>query len=231
MSAWADRLGASVAELIDAGRWSRGRALARTGSVLSMTVEPGRVAGEVQGSEVRPYRATFSLAPLRDADAARVHGLLATEPALLGALVAGELPARLDDDSLGLFPRFADELDFECSCPDWGWPCKHAAALVHVFLDAIAAQPQTLLTLRGVGVESLLGTVAAAVDAEPALAESLTDYFEPRGELTVPDARPRPVLDELDAGLLGAALRTGGVSSEAAEAARAWLAEVYRRLA
>lgn len=226
---WGQRLADAVEELIDPGRLLRGRTLARTGSVLSMTVEPGRVSGQVQGSEVRPYVASFLLAPLLDADAAAVVALLEREPDLVAAMVAGELPNELGEPAHGLFPRFADELDFECTCPDWGWPCKHAAALVHVLVEGIDAQPQTLLTLRGVDVAPLLGLQSAA-EPEPELNDHLADYFTPRATLAPPRVQHRPALDDLDAELLRATLRSAGGGTEAAEDAVAWLREAYGRL-
>lgn len=233
MSWWAQRLDDAVAELIDTGRLTRGRTLARTGAVLSMTVEPGRVRGQVQGTEVRPYTASFLLAPLRDDDAARVLTLLRDDPELVGQIVAGQMPEVLGDDAHGLFPRFADELDFECTCPDWGWPCKHAAALVQVLVQGIEAQPQTLLELRGVGMAPLLGTVAGdegPLELRAASAgDVLAHYWEPAAELTAPPVRFRPAIDDLDADLLRAALRTGG-GAEAADDALAWLREAYDRL-
>lgn len=229
MSWWGQRLSDAVEELIDEGRLQRGRTLARTGSVLSMTVEPGRVSGQVQGSEVRPYVASFLLAPLLDADAAAVVALLEAEPDLVAAMVAGELPPELGEPEHGLFPRYADELDFECSCPDWGWPCKHAAALVHVLVEGIDAQPQTLLALRGIDVQPLLGLQSAA-EPEEALGDHLADYFAPRASLTAPAVKYRPALEDLDAELLRVAFRSAGGGTEAAEDAVAWLRDAYGRL-
>jgi uncharacterized Zn finger protein len=226
---WGHRLADAMAELIEHGRLSRGRALARTGCVLSRHVAAGRVTGAVQGSAARPYAVSFLLTPLIDADAARVAALLAERPELLAALVAGELPTELGEPQHGLFPRFVDELDFECTCPDWGWPCKHAAALVHVLVEDVDARPQTLLALRGVEVDPLLG-VETPVDDEAALADSLPAYWSPRAALVPPPVRFRPAIDELDEGLLRSALRCAGGGSAADEDAVAWLRDCYRRL-
>lgn len=229
VSWWGQRLSDAVEALIEPGRLQRGRTLARTGSVLSMTVEPGRVTGQVQGSEARPYTASFLLAPLLDADAEAVVGLLEGEPDLVAAMVAGELPPELGEPVHGLFPRYSDELDFECTCPDWGWPCKHAAALVFVLVEGIDAQPQTLLALRGVDVQPLLGLQSAA-EPEEALVDHLTDYFAPRASLTQPAVSYRPALDDLDAELLRAVLRSAGGGTTGAEDAVAWLRDAYGRL-
>jgi len=225
---WGQRLGDAVAELIDPGRLVRGRTLARTGSVLSLHVQAGRVTGAVQGSQARPYTAAFLLAPLVDADATRIAELFAADANLLAQLVTGQLPDQFGSPQHGLFPRFADELDFECTCPDWGWPCKHAAALVHVLVDGIDAQPQILLQLRGVDLSPTLGW-QSVVETEVPLGEAMVDYWDPRGELVAPPVRFRPALDDLDSGVLRAALRSAG-GPESAEAALRWLREAYRRL-
>src|SRR5207245_7915175 len=41
------------------------------------------------------------------------------------------------------------ELDPDCSCPDWGYPCKHAAALCYAITASIDADPFVLFALRG----------------------------------------------------------------------------------
>jgi len=225
---WGQRLADAVAQLIDPGRLARGRTLAHTGSVLSLHVQAGRVTGAVQGSQDRPYTAAFLLAPLVDTDATRIAELFA-DANLLAQLVTGQLPEQFGSPRHGLFPRFADELDFECTCPDWGWPCKHAAALVYVLIDGIDAQPHTLLQLRGVDLSPALGW-QSAVDTEVPLGAAVVDYWQPRGTLISPPVHFRPALDDLDSGVLRVALRSAGGGPESAEAALQWLREAYRRL-
>ena len=232
---WGTRLAGAMQGLIDPGRLARGKALARGGQVLSMTVGPGRVRGQVQGSDPRPYTASFLLAALGPDDAVRVGDLLGSDPALVGRLIAGELAEVLGEDTYGLFPAYADELDFECSCPDWGWPCKHAAALVHVLLEGMDAQPRTLLELRGVDVAGLLGTAVAepgSADADGSVhpdeaADEPRRWFEPRAGLPAPTPTFRAAMDDLDDELLRSALRPAGGDIATATA---WLRDAYRRL-
>ncbi|WP_411577350.1 SWIM zinc finger family protein [Streptomyces sp. HUAS TT20] len=50
----------------------------------------------------------------------------------IAALLDGDMPTELVKDALkaGVRPLpSANDLEPSCSCPGWGYPCKHAAAL------------------------------------------------------------------------------------------------------
>ena len=68
-------------------------------------------------------------------------------------LLAGEMPADIESVfqsvDLSLFPRSLDDIYFECSCPDSGNPCKHAAAVYYLLAEQIDADPFVLFHLRG----------------------------------------------------------------------------------
>ncbi len=70
----------------------------------------------------------------------------------LAALLDGEMPAQLVDAArqagVPLLPQ-PTELDPDCSCPDWGYPCKHAAALCYAIAATIDTDPFVLFALRG----------------------------------------------------------------------------------
>jgi hypothetical protein len=44
----------------------------------------------------------------------------------------------------------------DCSCPDWGWPCKHASALCYQIGALLDVDPFVLLLLRGRGETELM---------------------------------------------------------------------------
>ena len=48
-----------------------------------------------------------------------------------------------------LFPRSARDLDLFCSCPDWGVPCKHVAAVCYVLAERFDDDPFGMLAWRG----------------------------------------------------------------------------------
>ncbi|MGW3917564.1 SWIM zinc finger family protein [Streptomyces sp. NPDC005070] len=149
---------------LDSGRLSRGRTYARQGMVGPVTIAPGQVKAAVQGSRPHPYRSTVRLPVLTDAQWDTLLDTIATRAGHLAALLDGEMPAELVDDArhggVPLLPQ-PTELDPECSCPDWGYPCKHAAALCYAIASTIDADPFVLFALRGLSREEVLGRLRA----------------------------------------------------------------------
>ncbi|WP_328725726.1 SWIM zinc finger family protein [Streptomyces sp. NBC_00259] len=162
---------------LDSGRLSRGRTYARQGMVGAVTIAPGQVKAAVQGSRPRPYRSAVHLPVLTDAQWGTLLDTIAARAGHLAALLDGEMPAELIDDArhagVPLLPQ-PTELDPECSCPDWGHPCKHAAALCYAIAATIDDDPFVLFTLRGRGRDDVLAelrarqTAGRTTDAPPA---------------------------------------------------------------
>ncbi|WP_102922518.1 SWIM zinc finger family protein [Streptomyces noursei] len=147
--AWVDALEAST---LDAGRLSRGRTYARKGMVGPVTATPGTLRAAVEGSTPWPYDATVHLRVLNHAQWDTLLTAIAAQASRTAALLDGEMPADLIDDAraagIPLLPE-PTELDPECSCPDWGYPCKHAAALCYATAAHLDDDPFWLFTLRG----------------------------------------------------------------------------------
>ncbi|WP_405894825.1 SWIM zinc finger family protein [Streptomyces sp. NBC_00104] len=149
---------------LDAGRLSRGRTYARKGMVGPVTVAPGKVSAAVQGSRPRPYRSSVHLPVLTDPQWDTLLDTIAARAGHLAALLDDEMPAELVDDArhagVPLLP-LPTELDPECSCPDWGYPCKHAAALCYAIAATIDTDPFVLFALRGRGREEVFAQLRA----------------------------------------------------------------------
>ncbi|GAB2442433.1 SWIM zinc finger family protein [Streptomyces incanus] len=149
---------------LDAGRLSRGRTYARKGMVGPVTIAPGQVKAAVQGSRPRPYRSSVHLPVLTDTRWDTLLDTIAARAGHLAALLDGEMPAELVDDArragVPLLPQ-PTELDPDCSCPDWGYPCKHAAALCYAIAATIDADPFVLFALRGRSREEVLTQLRA----------------------------------------------------------------------
>jgi uncharacterized Zn finger protein len=150
---WADRWIRALKPLMDSGRLSRGRSYARTGQVLEITINPGRVEARVQGSRRTPYKVRIELKPLRDAQWVKVLDALAAQAIFAAQLLNGEMPTDIEEvfDAVGvpLFPTSRDDLKTECSCPDWANPCKHIAAVYYLLGERFDEDPFLLFTLRG----------------------------------------------------------------------------------
>ncbi|MEU3171190.1 SWIM zinc finger family protein [Streptomyces sp. NPDC007000] len=143
---------------LDSGRLSRGRTYARGGAVGPVTIAPGSAAAPVQGSHRTPYRSTVQVEQLTDRQWDQLLDMIAERAANIAALLDGEMPTGLADDAAAagvpLLPGPRD-LDPGCSCPDWGYPCKHAAALCYQVARLLDHDPFVLLLLGGRGEREL----------------------------------------------------------------------------
>ena len=184
------------------GRLARGRSYARAGQVLDFELSQGKVTARVQGSRVRPYQVRIGVLPLTTAQWRRVMQQLASQALFRAKLLAGEMPHEIEEVfgecGTPLFPRSAADLDMHCSCPDWGVPCKHLAAVCYVLAEEFDRDPFAMLAWRGKGRDELLtalrqiqgaaqrgparpaGTSRAALDVPaPPLAECLDGFWSP----------------------------------------------------
>ncbi|WP_129977833.1 SWIM zinc finger family protein [Rhodococcus sp. Q1] len=223
---WSKELISVMEELAEKGRLTRGRAYARAGQVISMRLEPGAAVGDVQGSRLTPFTSVVRVRML-DEDAVReLVTLVRSSPGMLARLAAGILPEELGSS---LLPRRAGELDFECTCPDDGWPCKHAAAVGYLLAEHVDDQPLAVLTLRGVDLATLIGGIDEAEPDDDAAA--VQDFYGDDTELPdLPAERFRPALEDLDPMLLRRALRAGGTDEAVVIRGITDLGDLYRRM-
>jgi uncharacterized Zn finger protein len=145
------------------GRLTRGRSYARAGQVLDFDLSQGKVTARVQGSRVRPYQVRIGVLPLTTAQWRRVQDRLASQALFRAKLLAGEMPHEIEEVfaecGTPLFPRSAADLDMHCSCPDWGVPCKHLAAVCYVLAEEFDRDPFGMLAWRAKGREELLAAL------------------------------------------------------------------------
>ncbi|RZU77409.1 putative Zn finger protein [Micromonospora kangleipakensis] len=153
-------------------RLTRGRAYARRGQVLRLDIAPGVVTAAVQGSRPDPYPVRIELAAHPAQVWARIEAELAGQAFFSARLLAGDLPAELEElfarAGAPLFPSTVDELAQRCGCPDFAVPCKHLAATFYLLAEAFDADPFQLLHWRGRSRAELLDrlrTLRAAAGA------------------------------------------------------------------
>ncbi|WP_082598626.1 MULTISPECIES: SWIM zinc finger family protein [unclassified Kitasatospora] len=154
------------------GRLARGRTYARAGNVGEITVTPGRVAARVQGSRRTPYRTSMDIPVLSERDWELLLDAAAGQAGHIAALLDRDMPAELAEDAaragVRLLPR-QSELTPSCSCPDWGYPCKHAAAVYYQVARLLDEDPFVLLLLRGRGEQELMDELQRRNAAQAAL--------------------------------------------------------------
>ncbi|WP_067963308.1 SWIM zinc finger family protein [Nocardiopsis trehalosi] len=191
---WSRRFVAALESGADPGRLRRGRDLAARGAVADLRVRAGEVAARVQGSRPRPYRVALLLPALGDDQWAVAAAALAGQPMFRARLLAGELPPEVERvfDVLGLplLPQGLGGLAMTCSCPDYGDPCKHAAAVLYVLAAALDDDPFLLLAWlgrdRGAFLSELRRRAGAAEDGDAADGGGF-------GDLPPPDGAPVPL--------------------------------------
>jgi len=157
---WSRRFIAVLESWGMSGRLQRGRTYARRGQVLEFSLSTGKVTARVQGSRPAPYKVEITVLPLTTAQWREVEARLAARALFRARLLAGEMPAEIEevfaDAGTPLFPRSSADLTMRCSCPDWGVPCKHLAAVCYVLAEAFDADPFAMLAWRGKAREDLL---------------------------------------------------------------------------
>lgn len=181
---WSQRFIEVLEDFHEGPRLVRGRAYARRGQVIDMDIEAGEVAAHVQGSRVRPYSVTIGVTILDDADWKRVEEAMASQAVFVARLLAGEMPHEIGEafaaTGLSLFPATADDLDTDCSCPDWENPCKHIAAVYYLLAEAFDRDPFLIFAWRGRPRERLLAELRDLRGlAFGAAAPHLTDEGDP----------------------------------------------------
>jgi uncharacterized Zn finger protein len=162
---WSGRFIAVLEGMGLGGRLERGRRYARTGQVIDMQVAAGLVSAQVQGSRVKPYRVRISIAAYDKAQWARLERALAEKAWYAAQLLSGEMPDDLEQvfaaAGLPLFPSAGKDMSMDCSCPDWGVPCKHVAAVCYLLAESFDDDPFRILAWRGREREDLLTNLRA----------------------------------------------------------------------
>ncbi len=172
---WAGKWVEALEQLVDPGRLSRGRSYARSGQVLNLDIKPGQVDARVQGSQPRPYNVRIDLAPLPDAAWTKVAAAMAAQALFAAKLLAGEMPPNIEEAfakaGVSLFPRHAQDLETDCSCPDWANPCKHISAVYYLLGEQFDEDPFLLFRLRGRTKDQIIAALRALrTGPEPAAA-------------------------------------------------------------
>ncbi|WP_280238001.1 SWIM zinc finger family protein [Nocardia abscessus] len=219
---WGRALVDSVERMAEPGRLARGRNYARSGQVVNYRIEPGAVTAEVQGSQPRPFTAVFTVRPLREEEIAELIETIRSAPGMLTEIASGALPTGLGPL---LLPSTAAELDFTCTCPDPGWPCKHVAAVCYLLAERLDEHPREILTLRGLDLDTVIG----GIEREPGPPVSDDPYGAniPLPDLPTVEFRPAP--EDLDPVLLRRALRMTSADETTAATGLRELTALYRR--
>lgn len=140
-----------------ASRLPRGRSYVRNGSVVHLQIEKGVISAWVSGSEL--YKVSVKIATVAKARWSTLVTSCSGEIDSIVELLQGRLSdavmKRMCEQSAGLFPA-PNEIEFDCSCPDWAAMCKHVAAVLYGVGARLDEQPALLFALRAVNEQDLI---------------------------------------------------------------------------
>lgn len=192
---WSRRFIDLVESFADAGRLQRGRAYARGGNVFDLRVEAHEVTAKVRGSAPEPYEVALGIEAIDEDGWRAVEAELASRALFRARLLAGEMPPEIEwvfaELGLALFPDSASDLHLMCDCPDWGDPCKHAAAVLYLLAEAFDDDPFLILQWNGRRRDQLLGALRRATGTEPDPLEMREEPLTAEGFWTPPSGLAR----------------------------------------
>ncbi|PAV12062.1 hypothetical protein ASJ81_07920 [Methanosarcina spelaei] len=167
---WAKRWIKTLESFNLGARLTRGKTYARKGQVTSIKIETGLVRAKVQGSNPKPYSVTIKVRTLTGSEWELLAERLALKPIFAAKLLAGEMPEDIDsafkEIGLSLFPEKLDDLETDCSCPDWSNPCKHIAAVYYLLGEEFDRDPFLIFKLRGVDMDDFMSILGKGSGSE-----------------------------------------------------------------
>ena len=151
--------------------------------MLKIDIRNGVVEAQVQGSRKRPYDVEISVRTIGRDDWERLRQALAEQPVIAASLLSGRMPENIEDTfeavGLSMFPERSDDLETDCSCPDWSNPCKHIAAVYLLLGEEFDRDPFLIFRIRGMDREDLLGEEfrqsAQTIEGPPLAPEELPE--------------------------------------------------------
>lgn len=135
-------------------RLERGKRYVRTGAVIDLKIQKGKVSARVQGRRKAPYKVEIRISPLSEQRCQFAIKQCERKIENLELLLQGNFPEELKElfqGEEGLFPS-PKEISFGCSCPDWALMCKHVAAVLYGIGARFDENPLLFFELRGIDV-------------------------------------------------------------------------------
>ena len=142
-------------------RLERGKKYVRSGAVIDLKINGGEITARVIGSTSTPYKVNISIEPLSKERQREIEKLASGKIQNLEELVSGNFPEELKDAFFKkglLFPE-PNEIDFECSCPDSAYMCKHIAAVLYGIGVRLDSEPLLFFQMRGINTDKFMSNV------------------------------------------------------------------------
>lgn len=168
-------------------RLERGKRYVRTGTVIDLKIQRGKILARVQGTRKVPYKVEIRISPLSEEKCQNIIGQCGRKLENVEELLNGNFPEAMQElfqGREGLFPN-PNEISFSCSCPDWALMCKHVAAVLYGVGARLDADPLLFFELRGIDVGRFIDvTLANRVEAMLANEGKPSSRIMPEDDLT-----------------------------------------------
>lgn len=141
-----------------ASRLERGKRYVRSGTVVDLKVEKGKIEARVQGRRKTPYKIEIRISPLNQQRCQDIIDHCSEKIENMEELMSGNFPMSMKEVFLGedgLFPK-PSEISFNCSCPDWALMCKHVAAALYGVGVRLDENPALFFELRGIDMDKFI---------------------------------------------------------------------------
>ena len=163
-------------------RMPRGRTYIRNGSVVHLEISKGVIKSYVAGSDT--YEVVVKIKPLKPerwkAIKKKCSGEIGSVVELLQGKLSKHVLGIVTNKKEGLFPS-PQEIDLDCSCPDWATMCKHVAATLYGVGVLLDRSPELFFKLRGVDhlelIDSSVSIATGKKDSETLDEGALEDIF------------------------------------------------------
>lgn len=139
-------------------RLERGKRYIRSGALVDLKIQGGKIMARVQGTRKAPYKVEIHISPLSEERCQEIIQKCGSKIENLEALISGNFPEDLKElftGSTGLFPS-PREISFQCSCPDWALLCKHVAVALYGVGVLVDENPFLFFALRGIDIDRFI---------------------------------------------------------------------------
>lgn len=139
-------------------RLERGKRYVRTGTVVDLKIEKGKIEARVQGRRKTPYKVEIRISPLNQQHCQDILEQCSEKIENIEELLSGNFPVSMQElfqGEGGLFPT-PSEISFSCSCPDWALLCKHVAAVLYGVGARLDENPALFFELRGIDMDRFI---------------------------------------------------------------------------
>ncbi|MCP4134015.1 MAG: DEAD/DEAH box helicase family protein [bacterium] len=150
---WGEIFIEAISRYDENGRLSRGKTYANTGRVLDLRINGAEVEAWVKGRSYSGYSVAIKFKAFTAKEKKHIADIISEDPLILARIINGTLPEELlsllEENDIDLLPQSWTDMKRKCTCPDWGDPCKHMAAVYYTLTAEIDKNPFAIFLIRG----------------------------------------------------------------------------------